>query len=87
MQHDKPGVFVVATGETHTIKEFVVEAFKCVGLDWKDYVTFHQKLVRPNEVPLLLGDASKIKKELGWKPKMKFKDIVRAMVEHDLKNV
>lgn len=87
MQHDKPGVYVVATGETHTIREFVEEAFRCVGLDWKKYVTYHEKLERPNEVPHLLGDASKIRKEIGWKPKMKFKDIVKAMVEHDLKNV
>ena len=87
VQHDKPDVFVVATGETHTIREFVAEAFDYVGLNWKDFVTYHEKLVRPNEVPLLLGDASKIKKVLGWKPKMKFKDIVRAMVDHDLKEI
>jgi GDPmannose 4,6-dehydratase len=87
MQHDKPDAFVVATGETHSIKEFVNEAFKVVGLNWKDYVTYHEKLTRPNEVPLLLGDATKIKKHLGWKPKMKFKDIVKAMVEHDLENL
>ena len=87
MQHDKPDVFVVATGETHTIRDFVEEAFACVGLDWKKYVTFHEKLLRPNEVPLLLGDATKIRKTLGWEPKMKFKEIVKAMVEHDLKNL
>lgn len=85
MQHDKPDVFVVATGETHTIREFVEEAFKVVGLDWKKYVIYHDKLLRPNEVPHLLGDPSKIRKMLGWKAKMKFKDIVRAMVEDDLK--
>jgi GDPmannose 4,6-dehydratase len=87
MQHDTPDVFVVATGETHTIKEFVEEAFACVGLDWKKYVTFHQKLTRPNEVPLLLGDPKKIKKILGWEPKKKFKEIVREMVEYDLKQI
>jgi GDPmannose 4,6-dehydratase len=87
MQHDKPDVFVVATGETHTIREFVEEAFACVDLDWKKYVTFAQKLTRPNEVPLLLGDATKIKRELGWTPKMKFKEIVKAMVEYDLNNL
>ncbi len=87
MQHDEPGVFVVATGETHSIREFVEEAFACVDLDWKKYVTYDKSLLRPNEVPLLLGDATKIKKVLGWKPKMKFKEIVRAMVEHDLQHV
>lgn len=87
MQHKTPGVFVVATGETHTIREFVEEAFSCVDLDWKKYVNYSEKLMRPNEVPFLLGDASKIKKELGWKPKMKFKEIVRAMVEHDLEHL
>lgn len=87
MQHDKPDVFVVATGETHTIKDFVEEAFSYVGLDWKKYVKFDDKYKRPNEVPLLLGDASKIQKTLKWKPKMKFKDIVHAMVDYDLKNL
>lgn len=87
MQHKTPGVFVVATGETHTIKEFVKEAFACVDLDWKKYVTYAEKLMRPNEVPLLLGDASNTKKVLGWEPKMKFKDIVKAMVEHDMENM
>ncbi len=87
MQHDKPDTFVVATGETHTIREFVEEAFKHVGLNWKDYVTFHEKLLRPNEVPKLLGDATKIRKTLGWKPAKKFKDIVREMVDHDLQNL
>jgi GDPmannose 4,6-dehydratase len=87
MQHDEPDVFVVATGETHTIREFVEEAFSYVNLDWKKYVTYHEKLIRPNEVPLLLGDATKIKKMLGWKPKMKFKEIARAMVDYDLKHL
>jgi len=87
MQHDTPDVFVVATGETHTIKEFVKEAFSCVGLNWKKYVKHSEKLMRPNEVPFLLGDATKIRKTLGWKPMMKFKDITRAMVEHDLEHL
>jgi len=87
MQHDKPDVFVVATGETHSIKEFVQEAFSYVDLDWKKYVEFDDRYRRPNEVPLLLGDASKIRRKVGWKPKMKFKDIVRAMVDYDLKHL
>jgi len=86
MQQDKPDVYIVATGETHTIKEFVEEAFSYVGLNWKDYVKFDDKYKRPNEVPILLGDASKIRKKIGWKPKMKFKNIVHAMVDFDLIN-
>lgn len=86
MQHDKPGVFVVATGETHTIREFVEEAFAHVGLNWEDHVRFDDKFKRPNEVPLLLGDASKTREILGWEPTMKFIDIVRAMVDHDLEH-
>lgn len=86
MQQEKPGVFVVATGETHTIKEFVEEAFSYVGLNWKDYVKIDDRYKRPNEVPLLLGDASKIRK-LGWEPKMKFHEIVQTMVDYDLKHL
>lgn len=84
VQLGKPDVFVVATGEAHSIREFVEEAFSCVDLDWKKFVRTNEELKRPNEVPLLLGDSSKMRKTTGWKPKMKFKDIVRAMVEHDL---
>ncbi len=83
MQQKKPDIYVVATGETHTIREFVEEAFSYVGLKSKAFVRIDDKYKRPNEVPLLLGDASKIKK-LGWKPKMKFHEIVRAMVDYDL---
>lgn len=84
MQQEKPDMFVIATGETHSIQEFVEEAFSYVGLNWKDYVKIDNKYTRPNEVPLLLGDASKAKKLLGWEAKMKFKDIVHAMIDHDL---
>jgi len=84
MQHKKPDVFVVATGETHTIKEFVEEAFSYVGLNWKKYVKTAERYKRPNEVPLLLGDASKIKKVLGWKPKLKFHEIVQQMMDYDM---
>ncbi|MFM2374182.1 MAG: hypothetical protein RLZZ234_177 [Candidatus Parcubacteria bacterium] len=82
--HDTPDVFVVATGETHTIREFLEVAFDHVGLKWKQHVTFAENLKRPNEVPLLLGDSKKAQRVLGWKPKMKFDDIVRAMVDYDL---
>lgn len=87
MQHSKPDVFVVATGETHTIREFVEEAFKYVGLNWQDYVKIDEKYKRPNEVPLLLGDATKTKQVLGWEPKMKFNEIVHAMVDYDLQHL
>jgi GDPmannose 4,6-dehydratase len=87
MQQEKPDVYVVATEETHTIQEFVEEAFNYVGLDWKKYVRFDKRYTRPNEVPILLGDASKIRKKLGWKSKMKFKNIIHAMIDHDLKNI
>src|SRR3989344_2896795 len=83
MQQKKPDVFVVATGETHTIKEFVEEAFSYVGLDWKKYVKIDERYKRPNEVPLLLGDASKIKR-IGWEPKMKFHETAHAMVDDDM---
>lgn len=86
VQLDAPDVFVVATGETHSIKEFVEEAFASADLDWKKYVKINDALKRPNEVPLLLGDSSKMRRKTGWKPKMKFKDIVRAMVEYDLEH-
>lgn len=84
MQHEKPEIYVVATGETHTIREFLEEAFKYVGLNHEDYVRIDDKYKRPNEVPLLLGDSSKIERELGWKPKMKFHEIVHAMIDHDM---
>lgn len=83
MQQEKPDIYVVATGETHTIREFVEEAFSYVGLESEKYVRIDDKYKRPNEVPLLLGDASKVEK-IGWKPKMKFHEIVRAMVDYDL---
>ena len=84
MQHEKPDVFVVATGETHTIEDFVKAAFAYVDLDWEKYVQIDAKYKRPNEVPLLLGDASKMRTVIGWQPKMKFKDIVKEMIDHDL---
>lgn len=87
MQAKKPGEYVVATEETHTIKEFVNEAFAHVGLDPKKYIITDDRYKRPNEVPLLLGDPAKIKRELGWKPKMKFRDIVHAMVDYDMEHV
>jgi GDPmannose 4,6-dehydratase len=84
LQQDGPGDYVVATGETHSVREFCEEAFGCVGLDWKDFVGQDAKYFRPAEVDLLLGDASKARRELGWKPNVTFKELVKLMVEADL---
>ena len=84
MQHDRPDEFVLATGEMHTVKEFLQEAFGLVGLDWEKYVECDKRYLRPTEVDQLLGDASKAKRELGWEPKVKFHDLVKMMVDSDL---
>jgi GDPmannose 4,6-dehydratase len=84
LQQDKPDDYVIATGETHSVREFVEETFSLLGLDWRKYVEMDPRYVRPTEVDLLLGDYSKAEKELKWKPKVAFKDLVRIMVEADL---
>jgi GDPmannose 4,6-dehydratase len=84
MQYKDPGVFVVATEEMHSVKEFVEKAFEYVGLDWSKYVKIDKRYKRPNEVPILLGDASKIKKKLGWDQRISFDGIVKRMVQHEL---
>ena len=84
LQNKKPDDWVLATGETHTVKEFVDKAFNVVGLDWNEYVEISEKYFRPNEVEHLLGDSSKARKELNWKPKTSFDELVKMMVEHDL---
>ena len=85
LQHDKPDDFVVSTGEYHSVKEFVEEAFKVVDLDpWK-YIEIQDHYRRPNEVPALLGDSTKIKETLGWKPEIGFHELIQMMVESDLK--
>ncbi len=87
LQQEKPGDYVIATGETHTIKEFLDEAFGLVGIkDWQKYVGVDEKYYRPQEVNLLLGDASKAKKVLGWEPKVKFKELVKIMITADIKD-
>ena len=86
LQQDKPGDYVIATGETHSVREFCEEAFGCVGLDWKDFVKVDPKYFRPAEVDLLLGDASKARRELGWSPKVTFKQLAKLMVEADLES-
>ncbi len=85
MQQDTPDDWVLATGEARSVKEFLEEAFSQVNLNWEDYVEISERHFRPNEVEHLLGDASKAKKEMGWNPKTTFKDLVKMMVEEDLK--
>lgn len=84
MQHESPDDWVLATGETHTVKEFAEIAFDYAGLDWENYVKTNQKYFRPNEVDYLLGDSSKARKHLEWEPKTSFKDLVKLMVDYDM---
>lgn len=86
LQQDKPGDFVIATGETHSIREFLDQAFGLVKIgDWQKYIGVDPKYYRPVEVNFLQGDYSKAKKTLGWEPKVKFKELVKIMLEADLK--
>ncbi|MEK6910114.1 MAG: GDP-mannose 4,6-dehydratase [Candidatus Aenigmatarchaeota archaeon] len=84
LQKDKPDDFVVSTGEAHSVKEFVQEAFSVVGLNWEDYVVTDSKFIPPVQTGTLRGDSTKAKNILGWEPKKKFKDIVRIMLHADL---
>jgi len=86
LQQDKPDDFVIATEETHTIRDFVKETFGIVGLNYEDFLETNDRYKRPAEVPALLGDASKAKRILGWKPRTKFKDLAHMMVASDLKD-
>jgi GDPmannose 4,6-dehydratase len=87
LQQDEPDDFVVATGETHSVREFLEEAFSYVGLNWQDYVEMDPRYLRPAEVDLLLGDPSKAKAKLGWQPKVSFRELVRMMVDSDIQVV
>jgi len=84
LQAEKPDDYVIATGETHTVREFCEVAFGHVGLNWQDYVVVDPKFFRPTEVELLLGDASKAKRILGWEPTTKYHELVTLMVDSDL---
>jgi GDPmannose 4,6-dehydratase len=84
LQQDEPDDYVVATGETWSVKDFLLEAFSHAGLDWKKYVVVDPKFFRPAEVDLLLGDPTKAKTRLGWKPAVDFKKLVHMMVDADL---
>ncbi len=84
LQQDKPDDYVVATGETFTVRECCEAAFSHVGLDWKDFVKVDPHYFRPTEVDILVGDASKAKRVLGWEPKVRFHELVKLMVDSDL---
>ena len=84
LQQDQPEDYVIATGETHSVKDFLTEAFSHVDLDWEKYVELDEKYLRPSEVDLLVGDASKARTVLGWQPKTTFKELVRLMVDADV---
>ena len=84
LQQNAPDDFVVATGEAHSVREFLEEAFSLANLDWQKYVEVDPRYFRPAEVDYLLGDPTKIKQTLGWEPKINFKQLVRLMYEHDL---
>jgi GDPmannose 4,6-dehydratase len=84
LQQDEPGDYVLATNETHTVREFVELAFAHVGLDWKQHVRYDKRYERPAEVDLLIGNAAKAKQKLGWEPKVRFEELVKIMVDADL---
>jgi GDPmannose 4,6-dehydratase len=83
LQQDKPDDYVIATGETHSVREFLEEAFSYLDLDWREYVELDPKYLRPTEVDLLIGDASKAKRVLNWEPTVTFKELVHLMVDAD----
>lgn len=85
LQHDRPDDYVIATGEAHSVREFVEEAFQVVGLNWRDHVETDPGQMRPTEAGSLVGDASKAKRTLGWEPRVRFHELVKLMVEAELK--
>jgi GDPmannose 4,6-dehydratase len=87
MEQDEPEDFVIATGETHSVQEFAEIAFARAGLDWRDHVVIDKRFYRPAEVALLQGDASKAKKQLGWAPTVRFRELVEMMVDADLEGM
>jgi len=83
LQQGSPDDYVISTGETHSVKEWVEASFSCLDLDWEKYVKMDEKLLRPAEVDLLIGDSTKARDKLGWKPQVNFEGLVKLMVEHD----
>ena len=84
MNHSEADDWVLSTGETHTVREFVETAFSYVNLNWEDYVLNDSRYNRPNEVHYLKGDSSKAHEQLGWKPELSFSDLVKLMVDQDI---
>ncbi|MCK4241588.1 MAG: GDP-mannose 4,6-dehydratase, partial [Candidatus Atribacteria bacterium] len=84
LQQEKVTDYVIGTGETHSVKEFLIEAFNYVDLDYKDYVEIDPRYFRPTETELLLADSSKARKKLGWSPRVTFKELVKIMVDSDM---
>jgi GDPmannose 4,6-dehydratase len=87
LQQEKPEDFVIGTGEAHSVREFADLAFKCVGLNYEDYVVQDPRFLRPSEVDMLVSDPAKARQKLGWKPEVKFRGLVEMMVETDLKRL
>jgi len=85
LQQDSPDDYVIATGESHSVREFVEEVFSYLDLDWQKYVEIDPRYFRPSEVDFLQGDASKAKKVLGWEPKVTFKELAKLMTDTDMK--
>lgn len=87
LQQDTPDDYVIATGETHSVKEFLQVAFQHAGLDWQKYVEIDPKYFRPAEVELLIGDYAKAKKKLGWEPRTRFEELTKLMVDEDIRRL
>ena len=84
LQHSQPDDYVIATGKAYSVRDFLAEAFGCLGLDWKDHVEIDPAYLRPSEVDYLQGDAGKAKRLLGWQPTVSFRQLVEIMVQSDL---
>ena len=87
LQQSQPEDFVIATGKTHSVREFVEHAFGHLGLDWQKHVEIDQSLLRPAEIDFLCGDASKARKKLAWQPEVSFEELISMMVDADLKKL
>jgi GDPmannose 4,6-dehydratase len=87
MQQDQPDDYIIGSGKTHSVRELVDHAFKCVGLNYQDYVSVDPQFYRPDEAVQLVGSIEKIQNKIGWKPKYSFEHLVKVMVEHDLKDL
>ena len=86
LQQPTPEDYVIGTGESHSVKEFVETAFELAGLNWRDYIEIDPKYYRPTEVESLVADTKKAKEKLGWEAKTKFKDLIARMLKHDLES-